>query len=44
MAVEEIVSHIRMFWAPAMIGSLLAQADSGADLDPVVAEAVGWLR
>lgn len=43
-AVETVVSHIQMFWAPAMISTLVAEADKGADLDPVVAQAVDRLR
>ena len=43
-AVETVVSHIKMFWAPAMISTLLAEADRGAELDPVVAQAVDRLR
>ena len=43
-AAETIVAHIRMFWAPAMITALVAEADRGADLDPMVARVVDLLR
>jgi formate dehydrogenase subunit delta len=43
-AVETLVSHVRKFWAPAMISTLLAEADRGAELDPIVAQAVDRLR
>jgi len=43
-AAERVVAHIRMFWAPPMIDALVAQADRGADLDPLVADVVDALR
>ncbi len=43
-AVETVVGHIKMFWAPTMISTLVTEADRAADLDPVVAEAVDRLR
>ena len=43
-AVETVAAHIRMFWAPTMIDGLVAQADSGAELDPLVARVVDVLR
>lgn len=44
-AAETIASHLRRFWAPAMVRDLITNADSGtADLDPLVVKAVEILR
>lgn len=44
-AAEKVTAHIRMFWAPPMIGTLVAEADKGtARLDPVVARVSEMLR
>jgi formate dehydrogenase subunit delta len=44
-AAETIASHLRRFWAPAMVRQLIENADSGAvELDPLVVEAVELLR
>jgi formate dehydrogenase subunit delta len=41
---ERIAAHLRKFWAPAMIATLVADTDRGADVDPVVAKVVETLR
>ena len=41
---EKVAAHIRMFWAPTMIHSLVTEADSGTGLDPVVVRVVDLLR
>jgi formate dehydrogenase subunit delta len=44
-AAARVAAHIRMFWAPPMIGTLVAEADEGsARLDPVVARVAEMLR
>ena len=37
---ERIAAHIRKFWAPPMIDSLVAEVGRGAEADPAVVEAV----
>jgi formate dehydrogenase subunit delta len=44
-AAEEIARHVRSFWDPRMVRSLLAHVDAGgADLDPLAATAAEQLR
>jgi formate dehydrogenase subunit delta len=41
---ETIAAHLQKFWAPTMITALLAEADAGADLEPLVVRVVELLR
>lgn len=41
---EMAAQHLRRFWAPTMIDRLVAEADRGAAVDPVVARLVEKLR
>lgn len=44
VAATAVATHIRMFWDPRMRRALIATADGGAPLDPVVRDAVTALR
>jgi len=43
-AAGEIAQHIRSFWDPRMRRRLLEATETGADLDPPVADAAALLR
>jgi formate dehydrogenase subunit delta len=44
-AAASVAAHIRQFWDPRMRAQLLEHVDAGgADLDPLVVEAVTQLR
>ena len=45
VAADEVAKHLRSFWHPKMRADLIEYVDSEpADLDPIVAKAVEFLR